>query len=197
MAVWRLAQERDTPTFVLELPAKGDRIVHFAWEPHVRFVATPSCFPSHRDPCKMRRLPDCGGRLPHSAVELVLPGHVVSLGDVTTFAWSLHCKWQHGGSKPATDALVGLLQGTRFAILHGDGLKPQLSIYDMKVRLLPSSGREVSLLPVQLCSSRHSRCLLTAGRAVLCQGRAAPQKNAPDSPGCHGLFIALKTPASV
>lgn len=35
-AVWGHVQERDTPAEVLELPAKTDRIHHFAWEPHVR-----------------------------------------------------------------------------------------------------------------------------------------------------------------
>jgi translation initiation factor 3 subunit B len=49
-------KERSVPAEVLELPAKGDRIIHFAWEPH----------------------------------------------------------------------------GSRFAILHGDGPKPTLSVYDMK-----------------------------------------------------------------
>ncbi len=29
-------QERSVPADVLELPQKGDRIAHFAWEPHVR-----------------------------------------------------------------------------------------------------------------------------------------------------------------
>jgi translation initiation factor 3 subunit B len=49
-------KERSVPAEVLELPQKGDRIIHFAWEPH----------------------------------------------------------------------------GTRFAILHGDGPKPNLSVYEMK-----------------------------------------------------------------
>jgi len=29
-----------------------------------------------------------------------------------------------------------LLQGTRFAVLHGDGPKPSLTVYNMKVRAL-------------------------------------------------------------
>jgi hypothetical protein len=35
-AVRYVLQERSVPAEVLELPQKGDRIIHFAWEPHVR-----------------------------------------------------------------------------------------------------------------------------------------------------------------
>lgn len=34
------------PAEVLELPAKGDRIIHFAWEPHVRLLLYMSCKPA-------------------------------------------------------------------------------------------------------------------------------------------------------
>lgn len=30
------------PAEVLELPQKGDRIIHFAWEPHVRVLNPPA-----------------------------------------------------------------------------------------------------------------------------------------------------------
>jgi len=40
---YQLDQERSVPAEVLELPAKGDRIIHFAWEPHVRLLLYMSC----------------------------------------------------------------------------------------------------------------------------------------------------------
>lgn len=36
-------QERSVPAEVLELPQKGDRIIHFAWEPHVSYLVLLSC----------------------------------------------------------------------------------------------------------------------------------------------------------
>ncbi len=68
---------------------------------------------------------------------------------------------------------VLLLQGTRFAILHGDGPKPNLSVYEMKdVR---SAVKAVQ--PVVHNPSRRQRHPLVAHRQEHGPGRPEGERN--------------------
>jgi Eukaryotic translation initiation factor eIF2A len=127
-----LPQERSVPAEVLELPQKGDRIIHFAWEPHVREPNPPAarsaaaCVPQTHalHCCRNLDVQRLAGQERVTSVDRHERPPNLARGRSPVSACSENIF--------VVTLAFFALQGTRFAILHGDGPKPNLSVYEMK-----------------------------------------------------------------